>query len=334
MRIADLLAALPAEEHYGAGAGDVTSVSLRLGRGDAGRVLRRDSWAARRWPRTTLPRRWRVARRWWLVRRRPPRFPRRPDVCARRRFAPGVGHGRRHARGPAITSYGGDRRHRHRRQNDHQQHHRRPHDGRWPAHGLDEHRRLQDRREALGQQHPLHHARSARGADAAGADGRASRCNAPSSRQPPAGWRSIGFIRSPTISPSSPTSPASISRCMARSRPIGAPRRCWSEAVDPDAAQRPVRSAIPKACVLNADDSSFTYLKPFCRAPILELWHRRPGRHPRRGAAAGAGWLAVPRPPAGWQRLRGRYAAGGALQCLECAGGDWRSATCTASRRS
>jgi UDP-N-acetylmuramoyl-L-alanyl-D-glutamate--2,6-diaminopimelate ligase len=40
------------------------------------------------------------------------------------------------------------------------------------------------------------------------------------------------------------------------------------EMVDPD-AHKPLSFAIPHACVLNADDSSFQYLKPFCRAPIL-----------------------------------------------------------------
>ncbi len=40
------------------------------------------------------------------------------------------------------------------------------------------------------------------------------------------------------------------------------------EAVDPD-AHKPLAFAIPHVCVLNADDSSFTYLKPFCRAPVV-----------------------------------------------------------------
>jgi UDP-N-acetylmuramoyl-L-alanyl-D-glutamate--2,6-diaminopimelate ligase len=38
------------------------------------------------------------------------------------------------------------------------------------------------------------------------------------------------------------------------------------EAVDPSLTKSP---AVPHACVLNADDSSFEYLQPFCRAPIL-----------------------------------------------------------------
>jgi UDP-N-acetylmuramoyl-L-alanyl-D-glutamate--2,6-diaminopimelate ligase len=40
------------------------------------------------------------------------------------------------------------------------------------------------------------------------------------------------------------------------------------EAVDPDAA-KPGLPGIPKACVLNADDSSYSYLRGFCRAPIV-----------------------------------------------------------------
>jgi UDP-N-acetylmuramoyl-L-alanyl-D-glutamate--2,6-diaminopimelate ligase len=40
------------------------------------------------------------------------------------------------------------------------------------------------------------------------------------------------------------------------------------EAIDPAAAKSAAPSA-PKACVLNADDSSFDYLRGFCRAPIL-----------------------------------------------------------------
>jgi UDP-N-acetylmuramoyl-L-alanyl-D-glutamate--2,6-diaminopimelate ligase len=40
------------------------------------------------------------------------------------------------------------------------------------------------------------------------------------------------------------------------------------EAIDPG-ADRPIAPRPPKACVLNADDSSFTYLRDFCRAPIL-----------------------------------------------------------------
>jgi UDP-N-acetylmuramoyl-L-alanyl-D-glutamate--2,6-diaminopimelate ligase len=38
------------------------------------------------------------------------------------------------------------------------------------------------------------------------------------------------------------------------------------EAVDPARTKSP---AVPHACVLNADDASFEYLQPFCRAPIL-----------------------------------------------------------------
>ena len=103
MRIADLLAALPAEEHEGAGAGDVTSVTYES---DAVRQARASSRFVGSGPMatTTSPLRWRGARRWWLVRRRRLRFPRRPDVCAARRFAPGVGHRRRHARGEASPS--------------------------------------------------------------------------------------------------------------------------------------------------------------------------------------------------------------------------------------
>ncbi|MGO8951034.1 MAG: UDP-N-acetylmuramoyl-L-alanyl-D-glutamate--2,6-diaminopimelate ligase [Ktedonobacterales bacterium] len=41
------------------------------------------------------------------------------------------------------------------------------------------------------------------------------------------------------------------------------------EAVDPAREKTlPADAAVPRACVLNADDSSFEYLKPFCRAPI------------------------------------------------------------------
>ncbi len=40
------------------------------------------------------------------------------------------------------------------------------------------------------------------------------------------------------------------------------------EAVDPD-QRKALDFTIEKACVLNADDTSFEYLKPFCRAPIL-----------------------------------------------------------------
>jgi UDP-N-acetylmuramoyl-L-alanyl-D-glutamate--2,6-diaminopimelate ligase len=40
------------------------------------------------------------------------------------------------------------------------------------------------------------------------------------------------------------------------------------EAVDPE-HDKPLAFAVPRVCVLNADDSSFAYLKPFCRAPLL-----------------------------------------------------------------
>ena len=40
------------------------------------------------------------------------------------------------------------------------------------------------------------------------------------------------------------------------------------EAVDPVAPPKPVAFSAPRGCVLNADDSSYTYLKEFCRAPI------------------------------------------------------------------
>jgi UDP-N-acetylmuramoyl-L-alanyl-D-glutamate--2,6-diaminopimelate ligase len=40
------------------------------------------------------------------------------------------------------------------------------------------------------------------------------------------------------------------------------------EAVDPD-LRKDLPFTSPKACVLNADDTSFNYLKPFCRAPIV-----------------------------------------------------------------
>ncbi len=40
------------------------------------------------------------------------------------------------------------------------------------------------------------------------------------------------------------------------------------ERVDP-AHTKPVAFDLPHACVLNADDRSFAYLKPFCRAPIV-----------------------------------------------------------------
>jgi UDP-N-acetylmuramoyl-L-alanyl-D-glutamate--2,6-diaminopimelate ligase len=40
------------------------------------------------------------------------------------------------------------------------------------------------------------------------------------------------------------------------------------EAVDPD-LRKDLPFAVPKACVLNADDPSFEYLKSFCRAPIV-----------------------------------------------------------------
>jgi UDP-N-acetylmuramoyl-L-alanyl-D-glutamate--2,6-diaminopimelate ligase len=41
------------------------------------------------------------------------------------------------------------------------------------------------------------------------------------------------------------------------------------EMVDPDAPAKPLPFAVPRACVLNADDASFAYLQPFCRAPII-----------------------------------------------------------------
>ncbi len=40
------------------------------------------------------------------------------------------------------------------------------------------------------------------------------------------------------------------------------------EAIDPQAS-KPISPHPPKACVLNADDSSYTYLRDFCQAPIL-----------------------------------------------------------------
>jgi UDP-N-acetylmuramoyl-L-alanyl-D-glutamate--2,6-diaminopimelate ligase len=40
------------------------------------------------------------------------------------------------------------------------------------------------------------------------------------------------------------------------------------EAVDPR-REKPLPFAVTRVCVLNADDSSFEYLRPFCRAPIL-----------------------------------------------------------------
>jgi UDP-N-acetylmuramoyl-L-alanyl-D-glutamate--2,6-diaminopimelate ligase len=40
------------------------------------------------------------------------------------------------------------------------------------------------------------------------------------------------------------------------------------DAVDLDAPAKPVAFSAPRGCVLNADDSSYTYLKEFCRAPI------------------------------------------------------------------
>jgi UDP-N-acetylmuramoyl-L-alanyl-D-glutamate--2,6-diaminopimelate ligase len=43
------------------------------------------------------------------------------------------------------------------------------------------------------------------------------------------------------------------------------------EAVDPDAVKPNLRGTqrIPKACVLNLDDSSYPYLRAFCRAPVV-----------------------------------------------------------------
>jgi len=40
------------------------------------------------------------------------------------------------------------------------------------------------------------------------------------------------------------------------------------EAVDPD-AHKPLPFRVPRACVLNADDSSSAYLRDFCRAPVV-----------------------------------------------------------------
>ncbi|HEU5348490.1 MAG TPA: UDP-N-acetylmuramoyl-L-alanyl-D-glutamate--2,6-diaminopimelate ligase [Ktedonobacterales bacterium] len=40
------------------------------------------------------------------------------------------------------------------------------------------------------------------------------------------------------------------------------------ESVDPD-MRKDLPFTVPKACVLNADDASFAYLKSFCRAPVL-----------------------------------------------------------------
>lgn len=40
------------------------------------------------------------------------------------------------------------------------------------------------------------------------------------------------------------------------------------EAVDPD-REKPLPFAAPQVCVLNADDASYAYLAPFCRAPVL-----------------------------------------------------------------
>jgi UDP-N-acetylmuramoyl-L-alanyl-D-glutamate--2,6-diaminopimelate ligase len=49
------------------------------------------------------------------------------------------------------------------------------------------------------------------------------------------------------------------------------------EAVDPARGKSLAgRSEVPHACVLNADDSSFEYLRPFCRAPILSYGIERP----------------------------------------------------------
>jgi UDP-N-acetylmuramoyl-L-alanyl-D-glutamate--2,6-diaminopimelate ligase len=41
------------------------------------------------------------------------------------------------------------------------------------------------------------------------------------------------------------------------------------EAVDPEPPAKPLPFAVPRACVLNADDSSYEYLRPYCRAPVL-----------------------------------------------------------------
>ena len=66
------------------------------------------------------------------------------------------------------------------------------------------------------------------------------------------------------------------------------------ESVDP-ALRKDLPFTIPKACVLNADDASFAYLKPFCRAPVVSYGIDDSRGHPRRRPAAGARWLAVPR---------------------------------------
>jgi UDP-N-acetylmuramoyl-L-alanyl-D-glutamate--2,6-diaminopimelate ligase len=41
------------------------------------------------------------------------------------------------------------------------------------------------------------------------------------------------------------------------------------EAVDPDRPAKSLPFAVPRACVLNADDRSYEYLRPFCRVPIV-----------------------------------------------------------------
>ncbi|MEO7000764.1 MAG: UDP-N-acetylmuramoyl-L-alanyl-D-glutamate--2,6-diaminopimelate ligase, partial [Ktedonobacterales bacterium] len=47
------------------------------------------------------------------------------------------------------------------------------------------------------------------------------------------------------------------------------------EAVDPTHA-KPLLTQPPRACVLNADDSTFDYLRGFCRAPILSYGFQQP----------------------------------------------------------
>jgi UDP-N-acetylmuramoyl-L-alanyl-D-glutamate--2,6-diaminopimelate ligase len=48
------------------------------------------------------------------------------------------------------------------------------------------------------------------------------------------------------------------------------------EAVDPTSVKRSASGTpYPRACVLNADDSSFSYLQPFCKAPILSYGIQR-----------------------------------------------------------
>ena len=84
------------------------------------------------------------------------------------------------------------------------------------------------------------------------------------------------------------------------------------ESVDPT-LRKELSFTIPKACVLNADDFSFEYLKPFCRAPILSYGIDAPADIRAEDLRLGPDGSAVPRSAARWQRLRGRYATGGAL---------------------